>query len=239
VHLTRFGRMPVPAWVTSLLLLSVAACRGSEAKSAAGSPADTPTVAAMPPAVEKPVTADERVQVADRSRIMGDSSAKVWVIIVSDFQCPFCKTWHDSTAPKLKKEFVETGIARLAYVHFPLEQHQGAMPAAEASMCAGAQGKFWEFHDKLFATQHEWQVNPAPARVFAEYAKELGLNQLLYKMCIDAHVMVPMIEADVEKSRKSGTSSTPTFLVAGQSFSGAQPIETFRKAIAQALASTQ
>jgi protein-disulfide isomerase len=161
------------------------------------------------------------------------------VVIVSDFQCPFCKTWHDSTAPKLKREFVETGIARLAYVHFPLGQHQGAMPAAEASMCAGAQGKFWEFHDKLFATQKEWELLTTPATAFEGYAREMGLDMAAYTACMRDHLMAPMIRADEEKSRAAGTGSTPTFLVGSQSFSGAQPIETFRAAIAQALASTK
>ena len=110
------------------------------------------------------------------------------------------------------------------------------MPAAEASMCAGAQGKFWEFHDRLFATQKEWEVMTAPATAFERYAKELGLDMAAYGQCIGDHLMAPMIHADQEKSQAAGARSTPTFIVGSQSFSGAQPIETFRAAIAQALA---
>lgn len=224
-------------------MLAVAACGGKDARGA-GEAADSGSLAlastpAEAPAAPLRVTPDERVERADRARIMGDSGAKVWVMIVSDFQCPFCKTWHDSTGPKLKKEFVETGIARLAYVHYPLGQHQGAMPAAEASMCAGAQGKFWEFHDKLFATQKEWEVSATPATAFEGYAKQMGLDMAAYGQCVSDHLMAPMIRADQEKSQAAGAGSTPTFIVGNQSFSGAQPIETFRAAIAQALAGTK
>jgi protein-disulfide isomerase len=181
------------------------------------------------------VQVDERVTRADLSRVTGDPNAKVWVVIVSDFQCPYCKVWHDSTGPQLKKEFVETGKVRLAYVHFPLAQHHGAMPAAEASMCAGAQGKFWEYHDKLFETQNSWETETTPALAFERYAKDMGLDMAAYKACIDSHVMAPMIVADREKSSRAGAGSTPTFLIGDESFSGAQPIETFRTAIAKAL----
>ncbi len=63
--------------------------------------------------------------------------------MISDFQCPYCKEFHDKTAAQVRKEFVQTGLARMAYIHFPLRIHPNAVPSAEASMCAGAQGKFW------------------------------------------------------------------------------------------------
>ena len=65
---------------------------------------------------------------ADLARIQGSPTAPVWVIEVSDFQCPFCKEWHDQTYQKLRDEFVKTGKVRLAYINFPLAQHRNAWP---------------------------------------------------------------------------------------------------------------
>src|SRR5215210_392488 len=95
---------------------------------------------------------------ADLARIQGSPTAPLWVIEVSDFQCPFCRQWHEQTYQKLRDEFVRTGKVRLAYVNFPLAQHAHAQPAAEAAMCAGAQGRFWERHDARFTSQEKWQA---------------------------------------------------------------------------------
>ena len=83
---------------------------------------------------------------ADRGRIRGNPQAGLWIIEASDFQCPYCKMWHDSTYGSLVKDYVESGKVRLAYLNFPLSQHQNAMPAAEAAMCASVQDKFWPMH---------------------------------------------------------------------------------------------
>lgn len=185
---------------------------------------------------------DERVKRADESRIKGSASAKVWVVIASDFQCPYCRTWHDSTSAKLDEEYVKTGKVRVAYVNFPLNQHQNARPSAEAAMCAGAQGKFWEMHDKLFATVNEWGgegSRPGGGDVFARLAKEIGLDTAAYEQCVKDHVMLPMIEADRERAVQSGANSTPSFLIGGEILAGAQPIEQFRPVIDKALAAAK
>ena len=179
---------------------------------------------------------DPRVQRADQARIKGDPSVNNWVVIVSDFQCPFCKTWHDQTAAKLDEEFVATGKVKLAYVHFPLGQHQNARPAAEASMCAAAQGKFWEMHDRLFATAEVWSALPAADAHFAQLARAIGLDVAAYGQCMRDDVMLPMIQADYERSVRAGVNSTPSFLIGDQILSGAQPIEQFRPAIEKMLA---
>ncbi|HEY3134160.1 MAG TPA: thioredoxin domain-containing protein, partial [Gemmatimonadaceae bacterium] len=70
---------------------------------------------------------DSNITRADLARIQGSSSAPVWVIEVSDFQCPFCKQWHDQTYPLLRDQYVKTGKVRLAYVNFPLAIHAHAM----------------------------------------------------------------------------------------------------------------
>src|SRR6478735_1170872 len=92
---------------------------------------------------------DSNITRADLARIQGSPTAPLWVIEVSDFQCPYCKQWHDQTYNAFVDQFVKTGKVRLAYVNFPLQSHVHAWPAAEAAMCAGAQGRFWPMHDAL------------------------------------------------------------------------------------------
>ena len=94
---------------------------------------------------------------ADKGRATGNPAAAIWLVEVSDFQCPWCKKFHDETFATVKKEYVDSGKIRLAYLNLPLSMHANAMPAAIAAMCASAQGKFWEMHDKLFDTQQTWE----------------------------------------------------------------------------------
>lgn len=204
----------------------------SAATAATAAPA-SPSTAATAPAASA-TTPDPRVTRADAARIRGDANAKLWIVVASDFQCPYCGQWERETAPDVIKEFVDAGIARLAFVNFPLRQHPNAEPAAEAAMCAGAQGKFWEMHDRIFKSQSEWSVLPSAESYFEKAATEIGLTVPDYQACIKDHVMRPMIEADTERATKGGAGSTPTFFIGDQVIAGAEKIETFRKAIALA-----
>src|SRR5258705_1569440 len=126
------------------------------------------------PATPKPATAapaDSDGARADLARIQGSSTAPVWVIEVSDFQCPFCKQWHDETYSKLRDEFVKTGKIRLAYINFPLNPQANAWPAAETAVCAGGHGKFWEMHGALLVDQETCEQLASPALFFDSLAR--------------------------------------------------------------------
>jgi protein-disulfide isomerase len=172
---------------------------------------------------------------ADLARIQGNPNALVWVIEVSDFQCPFCKQWHDETYPTLRDEFVRTGKVRLAYVNFPLAQHQYAWPAAESAMCAGAQGKFWEMHDALFNTQSKWEALPAPASFFDSLARAQGVDVARWRQCVQSGKMKSWIQADHDRAQTAGAASTPSFMIGDKLLVGAQPIEEIRRAIDSAM----
>ena len=172
---------------------------------------------------------------ADLARIQGSAAAPVWVIEVSDFQCPYCKQWHDETYPVLRDEFVRTGKIRLAFINFPLAQHQFAWPAAESAMCAGAQGKFWEMHDALFSTQSKWEALPSPAMFFDSLARAQGVDAPRWRQCIQSGKMKAWIQADHDRAQTAGAESTPSFMIGGKLLVGAQPIAEFRRAIDSAL----
>jgi protein-disulfide isomerase len=217
------------------LVVGCARANGTQqsAESAATTRSDTPTVA--PTAAPK----DSDAVKADLARIQGSPAATVWVIEVSDFQCPFCRQWHEETYPKLRDEFVRTGKVRLAYVNFPLSQHTYALPAAEAAMCAGAQGKFWEMHDALFANQAKWETLPAPGPFFESLARATGVDVPRWRQCVQSRKMTPLILADQDRARVAGAASTPSFMIGNQLLVGTQPIENLRSAIDSALAKSK
>jgi protein-disulfide isomerase len=208
-------------------------------------PGDTvrPAMASAPDSVRKasgPHTdsAAQRVlQRADRGRIQGDSAAPVWVIVASDFQCPFCKTWHAETYPVLVRDYVRTGKIRMAYLNYPLNVHKNAWPAAEAAMCASVQGMFWEMHDAIFANQDRWSVMPNATPLFDSLAvNKFALNGDEWRSCMSSHATAALVQADFERLRTAGVESTPSFFIGDRGISGAQPTDVFRAAIEQALA---
>jgi protein-disulfide isomerase len=160
------------------------------------------------------------------------------VIEVSDFQCPFCKQWHDQTYAALRDQYVKTGKVRLAYVNFPLASHSHAWPAAESAMCAGAQGKFWPMHDALFATQTRWQGLSSARVVFDSLAQANGLEMQSWRDCVASGKMKPLIEADHERASRAGASATPSFMIGNQILAGAQPLSVLQAVIDSALAKT-
>ena len=182
---------------------------------------------------------DSLAKVADASRIQGSPSAKLWVIEVSDFQCPYCKEWHDATYQMLLDEYVKTGKIRMAYVNFPLSIHAHAHEAAVAAMCAGAQDKFWQMHDALFASQAKWETETDPAATFASLATSVGVNATDYHACLSSPSIAALVAGDQERARGGGVSATPSFWVGGKLIEGAVPPAEMKAAIDQALATTK
>jgi len=105
------------------------------------------------------------------------------------------------------------------------------MEAAEAAMAANAQGKFWQMHDKLFGNQ---QALDRPS--LDKYAQDIGLNMAKYKAAMDQHLYKQQIEDDSKAGTAVGASGTPAFFINGQSLSGAQPFDSFKKVIDAELA---
>ena len=210
--------------------LFVAACNSTNSSPRV---ADTPAAPQGAKALNAP---DPILVAADRGRIAGDSAAKTWVVIASDFQCPFCKQWHDETYRALIDEYVRNGKVRVAYLNFPLGQHTNAVPTASGAMCAAAQNKFWQYHDALFATQQRWAAMPNARPVLDSIARAVGVDIVAWKQCVDSDKMLPLIFADRDRASSGGVQSTPTFLIAGEVMTGAQPIEAMRSVIDAAIA---
>ncbi len=194
---------------------------------------------ATSPAAATGTVTDSLAKVADESRIQGSPSAKIWLIEVSDFQCPFCKEWHDATYQMVLNDYVKTGKVRMAYVNFPLSIHAHAHQASIAAMCAGAQGKFWQMHDALFASQSKWEDESNPSAVFDSLAAAVGVNAADYHACLPSPSIAALVAGDQERARSGGVTATPSFWVGGKLVEGAVPTAQMKAAIDEALASAK
>jgi protein-disulfide isomerase len=176
--------------------------------------------------------------VADAGRIQGSASAPVWLVEISDFQCPYCKQWHDSVYPALKRDYIDKGIVRMAYVHLPLNIHPNAPAAAEASLCAGLQDRFWPVHDKLFATQARWATMPVPAATayFDSLSVATGVDAASFRGCVKSGLMRRIISGDGSRASAAGVRSTPVFFIGNESIPGLAPLDAYRQAIERARA---
>src|SRR5688500_16228673 len=164
------------------LILLVAACRPADGNSrSAAPPSGTSGAQAAPVTSADSNRADSLLQLADAGRIQGSTTAPVWLVEISDFQCPYCAQWHEQIYPAIKRDYIDRGIVRMAYVHLPLNIHPNAHPAAETSLCASMQNRFWPVHDKLFDTQEQWARLQNPAAYFDSLALASGVDESRYR----------------------------------------------------------
>ena len=196
---------------------------------------DITVVAAQPegPVVEAPVTPQSqyvRYDVASEGfPSIGPEDAPITIIEFSDYQCPYCKRWHDQVYQPLLNAY--PGKIKLVYRHLPLTSiHPDAFPAAEAAMCAGDQNAYWPYHDKLFSG------NSLGSDLYVQYAQELGLDMTAFESCITEHKFQEAIQADMDFALNLGATSTPTFFVNGLAVVGAQPLSIFQQIIDKELA---
>ncbi|MCL4382497.1 MAG: DsbA family protein [Patescibacteria group bacterium] len=188
----------------------------------------SPSSVAPQPQAEKTLGAQEAAQLAGSSPAKGSSQAKVTIVEFSDFQCPYCGKVQET----LKKIF-ETypNKVKLVFRNYPLPFHENAEPAAQASLCANEQGKFWEFHDKLFANQEKLTVTD-----LKQYAANLGVDANKFNSCLDSGKYKETVQKDIKDGGAVGVSGTPAIFINGRAVTGAQPFENFKKIIDEELA---
>ncbi|HEU5209302.1 MAG TPA: thioredoxin domain-containing protein [Longimicrobiales bacterium] len=167
-------------------------------------------------AVAQPVAAqgDSFFERASRSRMKGPQSAPVLIYEISDFQCPFCAEFARTVYPRIDSTFIRAGHVQWVFVHLPMPNHANAWAASEASLCAGALGdRFWQMHDRIFASQDEWNVADDPVAMFARYASELGIPADAYADCVREDRVASLILADVIFAASTRVSGTPMFII--------------------------
>ena len=215
------------------LLLALLAATGCGRRDEPGA---TPVVAAEASRGAATDTGRAVLERADAARIAGAPAAAVWLVEISDFQCPFCKRWHDDSWPEIRRDYIETGKVRFAYLNLPLPSHKHAAEAAEVALCAGLQGRYWQMHDALFATQAQWSRLESASAVFDSLAGRAVPDARALRACVTDHRTRPLVQADYDRAVNAGVRSTPTFIAGGRLIEGAAPASVFRAALDSALA---
>jgi NhaA family Na+:H+ antiporter len=196
------GRAKNALDVTSTVVLTVAAgalawnlFRTPEARSRATTPR---------PKVES--VSGLSIEAAQASKRSGDSA--IAIVEFSDFECPFCAQHARDTYPSIRRNLLEPRLAAYVALAFPLERiHPHARKASEAAECAARQGRYWEMHERLFASP-----TALAAEGLSESAKAVGLDSERFQACL-AGEAAEKVAADIAVGRRLGVNSTPTFFV--------------------------
>jgi protein-disulfide isomerase len=166
---------------------------------------------------------------ADDDPSWGPEAASVVIEEFGDFQCPFCGSFARETLPRIRETYGDK--VRYIYRDFPISNiHPNAQKAAEAAQCAQEQGRFWEYHDLLFANQEALAISD-----LKRYAREAEMDTDRFDGCLDSGKNAREVLLDLQDGQGSGVTGTPAFLINGLLVTGAQPFEVFQEAIDQAL----
>ena len=152
----------------------------------------------------------------------GATESKVVLIEFSDFQCPYCAKAHETLKQFMAKHQRQV---KLVYKHFPLTNiHPEAMPAAKAAWAASQQGKFWQYHDALFANQDK-----LGEEFYISTAKALNLDLEKFKRDRQSNAATAAIQTDIQLAENLGVKGTPFFVMNGVAFSGAVELSDLEK----------
>jgi protein-disulfide isomerase len=172
--------------------------------------------------------------------VLGSPTAPIEVLEFADFECPACAQFATLHEPDVRKRLVETGQIRLRYLDFPLVEigHRNSPTASLAAACANEQGKFWEMHDAIFATQDRWatQATGNPRGVIDPLAQRLGLDMARYDQCMDSQKYLANIQAHRRAAERYRISSTPSFVIGGRVHPGSLTYDEFKRRVDEARA---
>ncbi|MGA3096478.1 MAG: thioredoxin domain-containing protein [Bryobacteraceae bacterium] len=141
-------------------------------------------------------------------QMLGDKDAPLTMVEFTDYQCPFCRQFHETTYSQLKKEYIDAGKLRFYSRDLPLDFHPNAMRAAEAARCAAEQGKFWQLRDIMGANPDKLEM----ADLVAD-ATGLRMDIAAFRSCVEGEKYKNAIQTDVLEAMKIGATGTPTFVV--------------------------
>jgi protein-disulfide isomerase len=205
-----------------------------------GSEDDSGAGAGQTSSVLERLCASGRVPVDGRT--CGEDSAPVKIVELSDYQCPFCKRFVDDTEPSVETEYIQKGLVQLEFRNLAITggnaspDKNEATLAAEAAECANDQGRFWEYHYKLYAEQRGENRGAFLPEKLKQFAADMGLDQAEFNACLDSHKHIGLIEEERSQAAEVGARATPSFLINGKLVVGYMSFDEFCSHIEEALA---
>ncbi|MCB9079262.1 MAG: DsbA family protein [Anaerolineaceae bacterium] len=164
----------------------------------------------------------------------GAADAPVVVVEYADFQCPYCREFATGPERQLKQDYIDQGLVRYVFHHMAFIGDESRWAAA-ASECANDQGRFWDYHDKLFASQTGENVGDFSYDNLKRFAAELNLDTQQFNQCLDSGQHQAKVQQEVTAAQQSGVTSTPTLFVNGQLIKQASNYQVLQRAIDAAL----
>ncbi len=182
-------------------------------------------------AANAPLVATERV---GEGTAWGPEDAPVQIVDFSDFGCSHCGNFALNQGKLLRAEYEASGQVRFEFKHMIIGG-QATRDAANAAECAADQGRFWDYHDALFARARV-TPNPFTKPMLQRYAAELGMDTATFDACVNRDTHYAAVAADESEARSRGINATPTFFINGKKIEGALPYEQFKAEVDAALA---
>ncbi|MFD2081628.1 DsbA family protein [Actinopolymorpha cephalotaxi] len=234
------GRMLLPiaiaavaAMFTAVMLLPALTGDSGDGGSAAATHDPTPKASpSASPTAPSPTTGDPLGN-AGAPIALGRENAPVVMFAYSDFQCPFCGKFARDTEPELIRKYVDNGTLRIEWRDFPYLGPE-SLTAAKAARAAAMQGKFWPFHNALYADQPPPNSGKLTEDHLAGIAKRLKLDMPQFRRDLKSQQVADAVARDFSDGQAHGISGTPAFVINGRFVIGAQPLETFTKVIDEA-----
>ena len=171
--------------------------------------------------------------------VLGDSTAPLTIVEFSDFECPYCRRFHEQVLPALKREYIDTGLVRFIHKDLPLPFHRQARPAAAAARCAGEQNRYWDLYSALFDQQ-----TCLECKGVMEIAENVNLDTTALRACMQREATDTLINANLSEAELHNIRATPTFVIGasrhdgkhhGDVIEGAMPWPQFKALIDQRL----
>lgn len=219
-HRTALALVVVAALLVAATAAAMRFAGGDEAPTRSATQAASPDPVRAAPEPERPA--------------LGRPDAPVTMVEYADYQCPFCGKFARDTKPQLIERYVRTGKLRFEWRDFPYMGPQ-SLDTAVAARAAGRQGRYWDFHDAVFALElRPFSGELSRARLLA-ISRRLGLDIDRFERDLGDPALADAVRADFQEGQSFGVTGTPTFVVNGRVVVGAQPLEVFEEVIETAL----
>lgn len=170
---------------------------------------------------------------------MGSNDAPLTIVEFSDFECPYCRLFHEQVLPPLKRDYIDTGLVRFIHKDLPLPFHDQARPAAAAARCAGEQNRYWDLYSALFDQQ-----TCLECKGVVVIAESIDLNTSALRACMERKATETLITTNISEAELHNIRATPTFVIGpsrsdgkhhGDVVEGAMPWPQFKALIDQQL----